>query len=123
MESCKILLPQVYVDTLVKKAYDNWNQVVEYDGKSLLSIKQNKRSSASRNELPMGPVDYPHALDDQFTQPRLPGSIPSEQTLMDSGLLIGGKHFIYLFIIYFCRINISFIPLLTLLRNSPPELR
>ncbi|KAG5563715.1 hypothetical protein RHGRI_000050 [Rhododendron griersonianum] len=79
---------KVYVDTLVKKAYDNWNQVVEYDGKSLLSIKQNKRSS--RNELPMGPVDYPNALDNQLTQPRLPGSIPSEQTLMDSSLLIGG---------------------------------
>lgn len=94
MESCKILLPQVYVDTLVKKAYDNWNQVVEYDGKSLLSIKQNKRSS--RNELPMGPVDYPNALDNQLTQPRLPGSIPSEQTLMDSSLLIGGKHALFL---------------------------
>ncbi|KAF7153441.1 hypothetical protein RHSIM_Rhsim01G0006700 [Rhododendron simsii] len=79
---------KVYVDTLVKKAYDNWNQVVEYDGKSLLSIKQNKRSS--RNELPMGPVDYPNALDNQLTQPRLPGSIPSEQTLMDSSILIGG---------------------------------
>ncbi|XP_058226206.1 calmodulin-binding protein 60 B-like isoform X3 [Rhododendron vialii] len=79
---------KVYVDTLVKKAYDNWNQVVEYDGKSLLSVKQNKRSS--RNELPMGPVDYPNALDNQLTQPRLPGSIPSEQTLMDSSLLIGG---------------------------------
>ncbi|KAG5517050.1 hypothetical protein RHGRI_037711 [Rhododendron griersonianum] len=83
---------KVYVDTLVKKVYDNWNQVVEYDGKSLLTFKENKRSSASRNELPMGPVEYPNALDNQLTQPHLPGSVPSEQTLMDSSLLIGGKH-------------------------------
>ncbi|GFS40673.1 calmodulin-binding protein [Actinidia rufa] len=81
----------VYVDTLVKKAYDNWNQVVEYDGKSLLSFKQSKRSSASRNELLMGPVDYSNALDNQLPQPRLPGSVPSEQSLMEPSLMIGGS--------------------------------
>ncbi|XP_057463023.1 calmodulin-binding protein 60 B isoform X2 [Actinidia eriantha] len=82
---------KVYVDTLVKKAYDNWNQVVEYDGKSLLSFKQSKRSSASRNELLMGPVDYSNALDNQLPQPRLPGSLPSEQSLMEPSLMIGGS--------------------------------
>lgn len=120
MESCKILLLQVYVDTLVKKAYDNWNQVIEYDGKSLLSVKQSKRSSASRNELPMGPVDY--ALDNQLTQPRLPGSVSSEQSLMDSSVLIGGKHglflynLIFVFPIFFCancwtRVKLSYLDL------------
>ncbi|PSS04292.1 Calmodulin-binding protein 60 B like [Actinidia chinensis var. chinensis] len=82
---------KVYVDTLVKKAYDNWNQVVEYDGKSLLSFKQSKRSSASRNELLMGPADYSNALDNQLPQPRLPGSVPSEQSLMEPSLMIGGS--------------------------------
>ncbi|CAN6968272.1 unnamed protein product [Brassica oleracea var. botrytis] len=31
---------KVYVDGLVKKAYDNWNLVIEYDGKSLIDMKQ-----------------------------------------------------------------------------------
>ena len=26
------LLPQVFVDSLVKKVYDNWMSVIEYDG-------------------------------------------------------------------------------------------
>ncbi|KAF5940216.1 hypothetical protein HYC85_021383 [Camellia sinensis] len=57
---------ELYVDTLVKKAYDNWNHVVEYDGKSLLSFKQSKRPGASQNELPMGPVDYPTSFENQL---------------------------------------------------------
>ncbi|KAF8084665.1 hypothetical protein N665_0708s0022 [Sinapis alba] len=31
---------KVYVDGLVKKAYENWNLVIEYDGKSLIDMKQ-----------------------------------------------------------------------------------
>ncbi|XVF70046.1 hypothetical protein PTKIN_Ptkin11bG0130200 [Pterospermum kingtungense] len=69
---------KVYVDTLLKKAYDNWSQVIEYDGKSLLNFKQNRRSSA-RNELQMGSVDYPGALDHQLQLPRLPVAVPTEQ--------------------------------------------
>ncbi|OMO72808.1 Calmodulin binding protein-like protein [Corchorus olitorius] len=78
---------KVYVDTLVKKAYDNWNQVIEYDGKSLLNFKQNRRSSA-RNEVPMGAIDYPGTLDHQLQLPRLPVPVPTEQ--VHSGLDIGG---------------------------------
>ena len=97
-KTCNILWLQVYVDTLVKKAYDNWNQVVEYDGKSLLSFKQSKRSSASRNELLMGPADYSNALDNQLPQPRLPGSVPSEQSLMEPSLMIGGNNGLVLYV-------------------------
>ncbi|CAL5375217.1 unnamed protein product [Camellia sinensis] len=82
---------KLYVDTLVKKAYDNWNYVVEYDGKSLLSFKQSKRPGASRNELPMGPGDYPTSFENQLPQQRLAGSVPPEQSSMDSGLLIGAS--------------------------------
>ncbi|XVF34246.1 hypothetical protein REPUB_Repub18cG0043200 [Reevesia pubescens] len=78
---------KVYVDTLLKKAYDNWNQVIEYDGKSLLNFKQNRRSSA-QNELQMGAVDYPDALDHQLQIPRLPVPVPAEQ--VHSGLQVGG---------------------------------
>ncbi|XP_007014160.2 PREDICTED: calmodulin-binding protein 60 D [Theobroma cacao] len=78
---------KVYVDTLVKKAYDNWNKVIEYDGKSLLNFRQNRRSSA-RNELQMGAIDYPNALDQQLQLPRLPVSVPTEQ--VHSGLQVEG---------------------------------
>ncbi|KAK8515580.1 hypothetical protein V6N13_139449 [Hibiscus sabdariffa] len=76
---------KVYVDSLVKKAYDNWNQVIEYDGKSLLNFKQNRRSSA-RNELQMGGLDYPSAVDHQLQLQQLP--VPTEQVY--SGLQVGG---------------------------------
>ncbi|XP_027071329.2 calmodulin-binding protein 60 B-like [Coffea arabica] len=82
---------KLYVDGLVKKAYDNWNLVIEYDGKSLLNFKQNKKSSASRDELPVGPVDYPNALDNQLSDPpRLPVPVPSEPSPVDPNMLIGG---------------------------------
>ncbi|CAL5186862.1 unnamed protein product [Lathyrus oleraceus] len=35
------------VDSLVKKAYDNWDQVIEYDGKVLNSLTNSKRGSKS----------------------------------------------------------------------------
>lgn len=85
------LLLQVYADTLVKKAYENWNQVIEYDGKSLLSFKQPKRSSASRNELLMDTTDYSHSLDHQMSLSRLPVPVLSEPSSMDSGIPVGGK--------------------------------
>ncbi|KAI3444141.1 hypothetical protein Pfo_000806 [Paulownia fortunei] len=81
---------KVYVDMLVKKAYDNWNQVVEYDGKSLLNFKQIKKSSTLRNDLPLGPVNYPNSVDNQLPPQRLPVSIPSEPS-MDQSVLSGGS--------------------------------
>ncbi|KAE8711274.1 Calmodulin-binding protein 60 C [Hibiscus syriacus] len=85
---CKeIFLFAVYVDSMVKKAYDNWNHVIEYDGQSLLNFKQNRRSSA-RNEFQSGALDYPSAVDHQLQLPRLPVPIPTEQVY--SGLPGGG---------------------------------
>ncbi|XWS28076.1 hypothetical protein CRYUN_Cryun25bG0034600 [Craigia yunnanensis] len=78
---------KIYVDTLVKKAYEDWNQVIEYDGKSLLNFKQNRKSS-TRNELQMGVIDYPNALDHQQQLPRLPVAVPTEQ--VHSGPQVGG---------------------------------
>ncbi|MBA0574501.1 hypothetical protein Golob_001696, partial [Gossypium lobatum] len=77
----------VYVDSLVKKAYDNWNQVIEYDGKSLLNFKQNRWSSA-RNELQIGELDYTSAVDHQMQLPRVPVPVPTEQ--VHTGLQVGG---------------------------------
>lgn len=63
---------QLYVDTLVKRAYDNWDQVVEYDGKSLLSFKLNKRSITSRDDLQIDPSSYTNVSDNQLPLPQLP---------------------------------------------------
>ncbi|XP_017626407.1 calmodulin-binding protein 60 B-like isoform X2 [Gossypium arboreum] len=75
---------KVYVDTLVKKAYDNWLQVIEYDGKSLSNFKQNRRSSA-RNEPQTDAICYPNH---QLQLPRLPVAVPTEQ--VHSGPQAGG---------------------------------
>lgn len=81
---------KVYVDNLVKKAYENWTQVEEYDGKSL-SFKQIIRSSTSRNEHMIGSMDYPTALEPPLSLPRPPVAGPSEQSLMDPGISVGGS--------------------------------
>ncbi|KAG2244302.1 hypothetical protein Bca52824_093858 [Brassica carinata] len=53
---------KVYMDGLVKKAYDNWNQVVEYEGKALLNFNQPERVVISQTEpanysaLPLSPI-------------------------------------------------------------------
>ncbi|KAI3456330.1 hypothetical protein Pfo_012993 [Paulownia fortunei] len=76
---------KVFVDTLVKKAYDNWMHVIEYDGKSLLGFDQNKNSDASQNDLRLHAQDQPTSFD-QFSLPSLPASVPA----MNPGLTIGG---------------------------------
>ncbi|KAG2689785.1 hypothetical protein I3760_09G155500 [Carya illinoinensis] len=82
---------KVNVDTLVKKAYDNWMHVVEYDGKSLHSFKQNKSLGASQSEVPTNLQDYSNSFDQQFTLPSLPVAVHSEQPSMDSvGITVGG---------------------------------
>ncbi|KAG8367706.1 hypothetical protein BUALT_Bualt16G0100900 [Buddleja alternifolia] len=82
---------KVHVDTWVKKAYDNWNQVVEYDGKTLLNFKQTKKSSTSQSDLPLGPVNYPLSSDNQLPPRRLPISAPSGPSSIDQSMLIGGS--------------------------------
>ena len=75
---------KVYVDSLVKKAYENWDQVVDYDGKSLVNAK-----ISSENELHVESIDYGSGLDHQLQLPVLPVSVPSEQQI-NSGIPVGG---------------------------------
>lgn len=57
-------LKQVSVDLLVKRAYDNWNQVVEYDGHALLN------SMNGRQKLPLlPPVTDLNSPVDQYYMP------------------------------------------------------
>lgn len=51
------------MDGLVKKAYDNWNQVIEYEGKTPLNFNQPKRVEiepvtvpANYSVLPPSPI-------------------------------------------------------------------
>ncbi|GAB4853586.1 Calmodulin-binding protein 60 B [Ancistrocladus abbreviatus] len=76
---------KVFVDTLVKKAYDNWHQVIEFDGRSFVNAKQTRRSSSSRNEQLMAPINFSSSLDNQLALPSLPISVPTDQPQMDSG--------------------------------------
>ncbi|XP_052181511.1 calmodulin-binding protein 60 D-like isoform X2 [Diospyros lotus] len=85
---------KVFVDTLLKKAYDNWDQVVEYDGKSLLNRKETKSSSTSRNERTLDLVDYANALDNPLSQACLPVPVPSLLSSIDSSTLIGGSQLV-----------------------------
>lgn len=80
----------MYVDSLVKKAYDNWEQVVEYDGKSLVDAEQNNNTVESENELHVESIDYDGGLDHQLLMPSLPMSVASEQQI-NSAMPVGGK--------------------------------
>ncbi|KAJ6401768.1 hypothetical protein OIU84_013939 [Salix udensis] len=81
---------KVYVDSLVKKAYDNWVHVIEYDGQSLLDFKQNQGIDALQNEVPSAQQEFLNSYDHQVTLPTIPVPVPSEQPVMDSGLTVGG---------------------------------
>ncbi|KAI3931152.1 hypothetical protein MKX01_029342 [Papaver californicum] len=78
---------KVYVDALVKRAYENWTQVIDYDGKALLSFYQNKQlGGASESEVQK---DYHNQQGSLLT---FPVSVPPPQPSAPSGLTIGG-HF------------------------------
>ncbi|KAK1424526.1 hypothetical protein QVD17_19856 [Tagetes erecta] len=59
---------KVFVDTLMKKAYDNWMHVVEYDGKSFLGAHQIK-APASQIDMGVGPQNYSNSFDHQLSLP------------------------------------------------------
>ncbi|KAL7130132.1 hypothetical protein ABFS83_13G113300 [Erythranthe nasuta] len=79
-----------FVDTLVKKAYDNWMNVLEYDSKSLLGFDQNK-SSPFENDLRIHTQDQLNSFD-QLSVPNLSASIPPQNPSVNPGLTTGGYH-------------------------------
>ncbi|XP_022715982.1 calmodulin-binding protein 60 B-like isoform X2 [Durio zibethinus] len=81
---------KVYVDALVKKAYENWMHVIEYDGKSPLGCNEDGSAGASQANFSMDPQGYPSSINHQQTLPTLSVPVPSEQPPMDSGLNVGG---------------------------------
>ncbi|KAJ7955603.1 Calmodulin-binding protein [Quillaja saponaria] len=55
---------KISVDSLAKKAYENWNQVVEYDGKVLNSLDNAKKEARS---LAAPVVDHNYVIDQNCT--------------------------------------------------------
>ncbi|XP_057545528.1 calmodulin-binding protein 60 B-like [Amaranthus tricolor] len=77
---------KVYVDTLLKKAYENWHQVIEYDGKALVNSKQTRRTRSSQNDLSMSAISYPNAIDDQMAFPQLHTTGSTEHALAENSI-------------------------------------
>ncbi|KAK8954853.1 hypothetical protein KSP39_PZI002160 [Platanthera zijinensis] len=79
---------KIFADMLVKKAYDNWIHVVEYDGKALLSFKQNKK--AVRTENSSVSSCNPSTYTQQVSQQQLPAPFAVEKPSVDTSVSIGG---------------------------------
>ncbi|KAM0048765.1 putative CALMODULIN-BINDING PROTEIN60 [Helianthus debilis subsp. tardiflorus] len=79
---------KVFVDTLMKKAYDNWMHVVEYDGKSFLGALQVK-APAPQIDMGMGSQNYSNSFDHQH-QLSLPPPTAQEQPTSNPGVTTGG---------------------------------
>ncbi|WZZ89961.1 hypothetical protein YC2023_118540 [Brassica napus] len=78
---------KVYVDGLVKKAYDNWNLVIEYDGKSLIDMKQPQRSGitqADEANYSTAAINHPMQMAGHSS------SVPANQPPVLSDFAIGG---------------------------------
>ncbi|CBI18672.3 unnamed protein product, partial [Vitis vinifera] len=67
---------KISTDSLVKRAYENWSQVVEYDGKVLNSLIDSKKVTTS-SSIPI--VDHGHVRDHYIrTAPHSKNHIPSD---------------------------------------------
>ena len=75
----------------MKKAYENWHQVIEYDGKALVNSKQTRRTRSSQNDLSMSAISYPNAIDDQMAFPQLHTTGSTEHALAENSITPLGK--------------------------------
>lgn len=82
---------KVFVDSLVKKAYDNWVSVIEYDGKALVGARSNKKGNSSRPEASMSTMPYPTIYSQQVPLTSEPVAMHPEQAPGNSGLAVGGS--------------------------------
>jgi len=77
----------------VKKAYDNWMHVIEYDGKSLVNDIEDKTLDTAHPQAPMISHEYSNSLQ-QIPIPALPLPGHAGQPSMDSGVTVGGTYFL-----------------------------
>lgn len=78
-----------FVDSLVKKAYDNWMSVIEYDGKALAGPRSNKKGNSSRPEASLPPLPYT-THNQQAPLTSAPVALHPEQASGNPGLTVGG---------------------------------
>ncbi|KAF3514393.1 hypothetical protein F2Q69_00004609 [Brassica cretica] len=57
---------KVYVDGLVRKAYENWDQVIEYDSKSLVNFNQVNKVDALDYSMPVSASVYSQSQGTSF---------------------------------------------------------
>lgn len=76
---------QLFADILVKQAYDDWINVVEYDGKELLRFKQKKKSVTTRSDTAKASTSYPSSYGSTHSHKQLTGGpVNIEQSSMSS---------------------------------------
>lgn len=75
---------KVYVDTLMKKAYDNWMHVVEYDGKSFFGAHQEKEPTP-QIDMGMGQQNYSNSFDHQHQLSLPPPAPPASNQAVNAG--------------------------------------
>ncbi|TKW04566.1 hypothetical protein SEVIR_7G118600v4 [Setaria viridis] len=75
---------RVFADTLVKQAYDDWINVVEYDGKALLRFKQKKKSVTTRSETAKASASYPASNSLVHSQKQLASPVNAEQSSLSN---------------------------------------
>ncbi|KAH9304982.1 hypothetical protein KI387_009386, partial [Taxus chinensis] len=80
---------KVSVDALVKKAYDNWSSVVEYDGKALIGPRSNRKGSSSCPEASAPAMQYANAYNQQVPLTCEPVGMQAVQSSANSGLTGG----------------------------------
>ncbi|BAS79277.1 Os02g0562300, partial [Oryza sativa Japonica Group] len=71
---------KIYADGLVKKAYEDWMHVVEYDGKALLSFKQKKKSVTTRSDTAAAATNSPVSYGSSNTHKQLSQPAKAGQT-------------------------------------------
>ncbi|KAJ8761568.1 hypothetical protein K2173_004344 [Erythroxylum novogranatense] len=79
---------KVFVDSLVKQAYENWAHVVEYDGNSF--TKQNGSNIVSNVDVPTGQQNFSNSCGHQIVVPTDSVEINLEHPAMDPNSAVGG---------------------------------
>lgn len=72
---------KISVDSLVRRAYDNWHQVVEYDGKFLNSLTNNTKKAIKSSTAPTVSSNYDtgHSISTTQSRQQCISSEPSSQ--------------------------------------------
>jgi hypothetical protein len=64
---------QIFADGLVKKAYDNWMYVIEYDGKALLNPKPKKKVTSTGQAGTHPPLSSPASYEPHISSTSMSG--------------------------------------------------